>query len=101
MGMIYFSGELNEQQNLELAFSWFLKAAKQFHVDALYNVAYCYELGQGVASDLQQAIHFYKQASMRGDAEASHKLADIYETIDGKQALKWRKKAAEQATFDY
>ena len=100
MGMIYFSGELQEQQNLELAFSWFLKAAQQYHVDALYNVAYCFELGQGVASDLQQAIHYYKQASMRGDAEASRKLADIYETMDANQALKWRKKAAEQATFD-
>ena len=100
MGMIYFSGELQEEQNLELAFSWFLKAAQQYHMDALYNVAYCFELGQGVASDLQQAIHYYKQASMLGDAEASRKLADIYEVMDENQALKWRKKAAEQATFD-
>jgi uncharacterized protein len=101
VGMIYFSGELNEQQNLALAFNWFLKAAQQYHVDALYNVAYCYELGQGVSTDLQQAIHYYKQASVQGDAEASRKLADIYETIDIKQADKWRKKSAEQSGFDY
>ena len=100
MGMIYFSGELNAQQNLTLAFNWFLKAAQQFHVDALYNVAYCYELGQGVSSDLQQAIHYYKQASMQGDAEASRKLADIYESIDDNQAAKWRKRAIEQASIE-
>ena len=100
MGMIYFSGELKEQQNLKLAFSWFLKAAQQYHVDALYNVAYCYEVGQGVASDLNMAIHYYKQASMRGDAESSRKLAKIYEVIDVQQAWKWHKKAAEQASLD-
>ena len=100
VGMIYFNGELNEQQHLERAFYWFLKASQQFHVDAVYNVAYCYELGYGVESNLQQAIHYYKQASMLGDAEASHKLADIYETIDERQALKWRKKATEQSTFE-
>ena len=46
------------------------------------------------------AIHYYKQASMRGDAESSRKLADIYEVIDVKQAWKWHKKAAEQASLD-
>lgn len=96
MGMIYFTGELGQKQNTVHAFDWFLKAAEQFHVDAIFNVAYCYEMGDGTTQNEENAIHYYKQASLLGDYEASNKLAGIYELRKSEQANKWRKKAIEQ-----
>lgn len=89
MGMVYFLGELGQAQNIEQAISWFSKAAQQFHVDALFNLGYIYEFEEGMG---QRAIHYYKQASMLGDLQATNQLASYYEAIDSNQAKKWRKR---------
>lgn len=95
LGMIHFEGLLGQQRNDVRAFEWFMRAAKQYQLDAVFNVAYCYEHGRGVARDVSKAIIFYKQASLLGDHEAKLCLANLYEGIDIEQAKKWRQLAEE------
>lgn len=92
LGMIFFSGELGQLQDEAKAMEWFLKAAKHFHVDAIFNVGYCYEYGSGINQNTEQALHYYKQASMLGDLEATKKLEVYYTKINNEQAKKWQEK---------
>lgn len=96
MGMIYFEGLLQTQQNEDEAFKWFMQAAQYYQLDAVFNVAYCYEHGYGVEQDIAKALLYYKQASLLGDGEARWRLADLYEGIDTEQAQKWRHLAQQQ-----
>lgn len=96
VGMIYFSGELGQQRDEVQAVKWFMKAAEKFQVDAIYNLAYCFEQGAGTEQNSELAIHYYKQASMLGDIESSKKLATIFISINPVEAEKWAKKAAQQ-----
>ena len=96
MGMIHFSGELDQPQNDKEAVKWFLKGAASFHLDAIYNMAYCYENGYGINQSLEQAIRYYKQASLLGDRQSTERLAELYEATDAKEAIKWKNKAIEQ-----
>lgn len=92
LGMIFFSGELGQRQDDAKAMEWFLKASEHFHVDAIFNVGYCYEYGYGIDQNTEQALHYYKQASMLGDLEATKKLEVYYAKINIEQAEKWREK---------
>ncbi|KAF9972419.1 hypothetical protein BGZ73_004461 [Actinomortierella ambigua] len=49
------------------------------HSPAQFNLALCYEHGQGgVSQDLGKAIHFYQQAAAQGHSKASYNLGCIY-----------------------
>ncbi|MEG0470909.1 MAG: tetratricopeptide repeat protein [Solibacillus sp.] len=93
MGMIYFQGELTRNQSYEQAMNWFGRAADVFHVDAIYNMAYCYEKALGVEKSAQQAIRYYKQAALLGDVASMLKLAELYEGVRPHEAKKWRRAA--------
>ncbi|MEG0438327.1 MAG: tetratricopeptide repeat protein [Solibacillus sp.] len=93
VGMIYFNGELNRSQSYEQAMKWFYRAAEVFQVDALYNIAYCYEQALGVEKSQQQAIRYYKQAALLGDIASMLKLAELYESVNPQEAKKWRQAA--------
>ncbi|MEK4427263.1 tetratricopeptide repeat protein [Solibacillus sp. FSL K6-1523] len=93
IGMIYFNGELKQNQSYEQAMKWFYRAADIFQVDALYNIAYCYENALGVEKDQQQAIRYYKQAALLEDVASMLKLAELYEGVDPQEAEKWRQAA--------
>lgn len=90
VGMIYFNGELKRNQSYEQAMEWFHRAANNFQVDALYNLAYCYENALGVEKNLEQAIRYYKQAALLEDVTSMLKLAELYEGVDPQEAEKWR-----------
>ncbi|MGN7478697.1 tetratricopeptide repeat protein [Solibacillus silvestris] len=92
LGMIFFSGELGQRQDGAEAVKWFLKASEQFHVDAIFNLGYCYEYGCGVDQHIEKAIYYYKQASLLGDIEATKKAVTYYERIDRAAAMKWQEK---------
>lgn len=96
IGMIYFDGLLQKPQKAEWAFQWFMKAAEQHQLDAIFNVAYCYEHGQGVEQDFSKAILYYKKASLLGDNEARWRLVDLYEGMDEEQTQRWRRLAEQQ-----
>lgn len=89
MGMIYFEGELGQQPNLPRAIQYFEQAAEQFHIDALFNLGYIYELEWGMTA---KAIHYYKQASFAGDLEATKKLVDYFKRTNDDQLHKWQRK---------
>lgn len=93
VGMIYFNGELKQSQSYEQAMQWFYRAADVFQVDALYNIAYCYEQGLGVECSQQQAIRYYKQAALLEDVASMLKLAELYESVNPQEAEKWRQAA--------
>lgn len=93
IGMIYFNGELKRNQSYEQAMEWFCRAAHIFHVDALFNIAYCYENALGVEKNQEQAIRYYKQAALLEDVASMLKLAELYEGVDPQEAEKWRQAA--------
>ena len=49
---------------------WYRKAAEQGHMYALYNLAVCYEYGEGVPKDKETAIKLYQKAAEQGNTEA-------------------------------
>ena len=93
VGMIYFNGELKRSQSYEQAMEWFHRAADVFQVDALYNIAYCYEQALGVEKNQEQAIRYYKQAALLKDVASMLKLAELYESVNSQEAEKWRQAA--------
>lgn len=50
------------RQDFVVAFSWFLKAAKQGHPGSQYNLGVMLQYGQGIASDYQTAMKWYRKA---------------------------------------
>ncbi|MEK4701391.1 tetratricopeptide repeat protein [Solibacillus sp. FSL R7-0668] len=89
MGMVYLEGELGQQPNVARAISFFEQAAEQFHMDALFNLGYLYEHEFGM---IAKAIHYYKQASLAGDIEATKKLIDVYERTNDEQLSTWQQR---------
>jgi len=78
-----------------------LKSARLGLPDAQYEVGLMFANGIGVAKNIEQAMHWVRQAAQRGLPAAQYLLATRYETGVGTgqsehQALVWYAKAAEQ-----
>ncbi len=72
------------------------KRANRGDVAAQQALAQCYENGDGVPPDAQEAEKWYRKAAEQGDAESQQWLAIYYTNKkDYSQALLWRHKAAE------
>ena len=84
------------------AVSWYEKSMKKGNVDAITNLGWMYECGQGVQQDYEKAIELYKQAADAGEDYAMNNLGKTYENgdcgheINLDEALKWYKLAAEK-----
>ena len=64
-------------------------------------VGLCYEMGQGVAEDIQKATEYYRQAAENGNVTAMCNLGYCYYTgigveEDDDEAVKWFQKAADR-----
>ena len=77
MGWFLMHGLNGVERNLEEAFIWNNKGAKQGHPEGANNVAFQYENGLGVKLNLQLAIHWYKYASIRGSSIAHGHLLHL------------------------
>ncbi|MFV1998142.1 MAG: YeeE/YedE thiosulfate transporter family protein [Acidiferrobacterales bacterium] len=77
MGNAYASGmpNLAIKKDPKAAFSWYLKAAKQNHVNAQYEVAAAYIIGDGVKRNLDSARSWLKKAADGGHKDAKEVLA--------------------------
>lgn len=77
MGNAFASGmpNLGIKKNATAAFSWYMKAATQNHVNAQYEVAAAYILGEGVAANLDSARIWLKRAADGGHNDAKAVLA--------------------------
>lgn len=68
--------------------------AEQGDAKAQYNLAYCYEYGDGVVQDIDKAIYWYKKAAEQEFVPAQVSLGNIYYYGEGveqdlQQAAEW------------
>ena len=61
------------------AVTWLMKAAEQGFTRAQVNLGYCYEMGDGVAKDLDKAAEWYNKAANLGNGEAKYLLNKLKE----------------------
>ncbi|MEZ4694661.1 MAG: tetratricopeptide repeat protein, partial [Aliarcobacter sp.] len=89
-----------DKKNQALAFSWYLKAARQGVVVAQNNLATMYYLGQGTKKDKNKAFYWYKKSAEANDAAGQLNLGLMYLTGDEvvkknvDLALSWLEKSA-------
>jgi len=95
--------------NLDYAFYWHLKLARQIvkeklkepaYVSTLYNTGVLYTDGLGTKQDIGKGFYWFKQAATLGDPLAMVRLAVAYENGIGTQkndteSVKWLTKAVE------
>lgn len=75
------------------AFKALEKVAKTNHPDALYNLGYLTEIGQGTTQNNKKALQYYEKAAKQGSSLANFVLAKSYET--GRLGLKANPKKAQ------
>ena len=100
LGNDYYFGVNGKQINYVKAVEWFRKAAEQGNDVAQYNLAMCYERGEGVVKDLAEAVKWYRKAAEQGNDVAQVILGTCYESGKGvvkdlTEAEKWYRKATE------
>ena len=67
------------KKDLETAAQWFLRAAKQNHVEAQYKIGEMYNTGLGVEQDRKEARRWLEKAANGGLDKATDVLKDILE----------------------
>ncbi|HBA66198.1 MAG TPA: hypothetical protein DCZ48_08490 [Methylococcaceae bacterium] len=92
--------EQDIQENINLAFKWFEKAAKNGHDVAQYATARCYYEGIGIERNDELAFEWVTKSEAQGFVEALILLGDLYSqsnciTQDELRALDYYKKAKE------
>ena len=80
------------------------KAASSGHARAQYQLGQCYELGNGIEADIQEALRLYQISAVAGDPDAQytlgHRLADgAGITQSFAEAQKWMEKATESNRY--
>ena len=82
-----------------------LVEAEEGAVTSMYDLARMYELGVGTERSVQEAMVWYQQAALKGNARAGFRLGEIYYNGEGEPrdyaaAHKWFLKAAEDGNQD-
>ena len=77
----------------------YTKAAEQGDAEAQYNLGVCYEKGEGVPQNYEEAAKWYMKAAEQGHANAQNNLGLCYYVGNGvrqnhEEAVKWYRKAA-------
>ena len=106
LGVAYFEGK-GVSPNLETAVSWFLKAANQQHLYAMFNVGTAYWIGRGIEKNRQEAVFWWRNAAHDGLPNAQYNLGLAYykgeEGVlekDNDKAHHWLTSAASQQHKD-
>ena len=89
------------QKEYDKAVRIFQALADKGEVEAQYNLALCYDKGQGVPQDHSKAAYWYQKAADQGFAFAQYILALCYDKGQGvpqddSKADNWYQKAADQ-----
>ena len=77
LGYDYNFGKNGKPQDYAQAVKYYRLAADQGLAEAQYNLALCYEKGQGVAKNLNEAIRLYRMVAATGDDDAKKALARL------------------------
>ncbi len=128
LGMLLYTGARGVEKNIKLGIELIKKAASEGDPDAILNLGYIYERGEGVKRDFIKAIELYKKIKAmgyvesreyiqrlsarleleklaeEGNADAQYELALLYLNVDvGDDAVTAREllfKAADQRHFE-
>ena len=76
LGDLYAHGK-GVEQNDELAFTWYEKAAEKDAIEAQYRLANCYYHGQGVEKNNNHAFDYYQKAALAGHALAKNRAGEM------------------------
>jgi len=97
----------DNKANLGEAAKWYLKAAEQGNIDALFQLIKLSEKDSEIYNNLIDAIPFFRKAAKQGNADAQFQLGLIYERGFGDElhynfleADTWIRKAAEQGNVN-
>ncbi len=108
LGDGYASGLFNKgKEDYDRAFPLFVSASKHGHAEAGYRAALCYEFGWGSRKDYAKAVQFYRQSASKSHPGAMTRLGKACLVGDMglghryREGLKWLKRAAESADFQY
>lgn len=65
LGSLYYNGEIGEAPDYDMAVKCYRRAIEMsdYAYAAMYNLGLCYENGQGVAQDFEQAAAYYMKAA--------------------------------------
>lgn len=66
VGVWYYTGKDTLHQDYKKALQYWALSAKQDNVDAIGNMAMCYQLGRGTKKDSTMAVNLYKAALKKG-----------------------------------
>ncbi|MBQ6064463.1 MAG: SEL1-like repeat protein [Prevotella sp.] len=66
VGVWYYTGKGSLRQDYKKALQYWALSAKQDNVDAIGNMAMCYQLGRGAKKDSTMAVNLYKSALKKG-----------------------------------
>ncbi|KAL8780021.1 MAG: hypothetical protein Q9213_006665 [Squamulea squamosa] len=104
----YASGLFSKGKEVyDRAFPLFVAASKHGHAEAGYRAALCYEFGWGTRKDPPKAAQFFRQSASKNHPGAASRLAkacligDLGLGTRYKEGIKWLKRAAESADFQY
>lgn len=121
VGLWYYTGKDTIKQDYKKALEWWARSAKQDNVDAIGNMAICYQLGRGTEKDSTLAVNLYEAAIKKGNKKiipqhetivkntgsvfSSLLLHDCYQkgigvNKDPKKAIEFLEKAAEGGNID-
>lgn len=67
VGVWYYTGKDTLRQDYRKALQYWALSAKQDNVDAIANMAMCYQLGRGIEKDSTMAVNLYKTALQKGN----------------------------------
>lgn len=91
---------LYDAKKYTAAFPKLKTAAEKGHKKAQYRLGRCYDKGNGVEENDQQAFAWYQKAAAQGHTKAQYQLGKCYKdgegvTKDRKKAFEWFAKAAQ------
>ncbi len=65
-------------KDFSTAFTLYEELAEQGDAAAQFNLAFMYDVGDGIPQDFKQAFKWYKKAAEQGVAEAQYNLSVMY-----------------------
>ena len=89
LGLIYFNGEGDIEQDFDAAFKWLSAAESYGDAKATEILAEMYAAGNGVPKNFFRALELTKSAADRGSVTCMKTLTQYYES----EAEYWRKRA--------
>ena len=97
--IIYEYGHHQVHVDVVAAAEWFQEAAEQGHVEAMAELALCYELGCGLEQNDEMALDWYTKAANLGHITSKYSVGEAFEEARGvpqsdEEACLWYYRAA-------